>query len=163
MVQKNKSHRTPLPDSRKITIPRLILRILQILISLAASGIYGRDLQSATRKGERADPRWVFAEVVVGVSIVLAIVYLLPFVRSFRMFYLDGIVFLFWVVLLGIFGMLFGRVDCRGAGDCRRMKGGIWVDVVGVLLWFATFVGGGVMWWKDRHGRSIYTGRGSVA
>jgi len=104
--------------------------------------------------------------------------------------------------------MKFGRADCPGGGDgqaCRRMKAAVWVDLVGMLLWFATFVGefafssfplscffftsfffffspfcggvglwliggffpsfslgGGVMWWKDRHGRRIYTGRGSV-
>ncbi|PWW74124.1 hypothetical protein C7212DRAFT_215497 [Tuber magnatum] len=163
MVQKNKSHRTPLPDPAIITIPRLVTRILQILIALAASGIYGRDLQFATKNDQRADSRWVFAEVVVGISILLAIAYVLPFVRSFKTFYLDGVVFLLWVVLLGIFGVLFAKVDCRGAAGCRRMKGGVWVDVVGMLLWFATFVGGGIMLWKDRHGKSIYTGRGSVA
>jgi len=46
--------------------------------------------------------------------------------------------------LLGIFGMLFGRENCRGGGAgeaCRRMKAGVWVDLVGMLLWFASFVG----------------------
>jgi len=40
--------------------------------------------------------------------------------------------------------MKFGRADCPGGGDgqaCRRMKAAVWVDLVGMLLWFATFVG----------------------
>ncbi|PUU74370.1 hypothetical protein B9Z19DRAFT_455965 [Tuber borchii] len=167
MVQKNKSHRTPLPDTAKVTYSRLFIRIFQILISVGVAGTYGRDLHSNTQNHQSADSRWIFAEVVAGISIILAFVYMLPFVRSFRTFYLDGVVFLLWVILLGIFGVLFDGVDC-GKGSsvnskCRRMKAGVIEDAIGMVLWLFTFVGGGVMWWRDTHGRSIYTGRGSVA
>ncbi|RPB05247.1 hypothetical protein L873DRAFT_1663433 [Choiromyces venosus 120613-1] len=165
MVQKSKSHRTSPPDRAFITLPRLALRILQLLLALTIAGIYGQDLHMASKHNVSAGPRWVFAEVVAGLSFLLAGIYLLPFVRSFRTFFLDGVLFLFWMILFGIFGGLFIGRDCSAkssAGNCERMKAGAWVDMVGMLAWFFSFVGGGVMWWKDRHG-SIYTGRGSVA
>lgn len=92
MVQKNKSHRTPLPDDAKVTYTRLFTRIFQIVISIGVAITYGRDLHANTQNHQSADGRWVFAEVVAGFSIILALVYMLPFVRSYKTFYLDGVV-----------------------------------------------------------------------
>lgn len=50
-----------------------------------------------------------------------------------------------WVILLGTFGVLFAKVDCKKGSSvdskCRRMKVGVYEDVIGMLLWLFTFVG----------------------
>lgn len=47
--------------------------------------------------------------------------------------------------MLGTFGMLFSKVHCKKGSSvdskCRRMKSGIYEDVIGMVLWLFTFVG----------------------
>lgn len=57
---------------------------------------------------------------------------------------------LFYLVLFGIFGKLFIGEDCEGNGKCNRMKTAVWFDLIGMLLWFGTGVMGLVLWLKGR-------------
>ena len=60
-------------------------------MSLVIAGLYGKDLRRATQHDEKADSRWVFAEVVAGLSVIVAGVYLVPIVKSYRTFFVDGV------------------------------------------------------------------------
>lgn len=91
MVRKSKEHQTPLPATLPQIIFRTALRGLQILVSLVIAGLYGKDLRRATQHDEKADSRWVFAEVVAGLSVIVAGVYLVPIVKSYRTFFVDGV------------------------------------------------------------------------
>jgi uncharacterized integral membrane protein len=91
MVQKSLKHRTSPPGGMMGVILRITLRALQIIIALVIAGLYGKDLNDADKAGRNADPAWVFAEVVAGLSVITVVVYLLPFMRSFRFFFWDAI------------------------------------------------------------------------
>jgi len=162
MVLKTKAHQTPRPGGLVGVILRTALRGIQLVIALVIAGIYGQDLRKAHDAGEPTDSRWVFAEVVTGLSIITAIVYLVPMVRSFKFFAWDAVLFLFWLVLFGIYGKLYISEDCEGIGACKRMKTAVWFDMLGMIFWFLSTVAGAYMFWKDRLSRSRYTGRSSV-
>lgn len=137
-----------------------------MIIALVIAGIYGQDLRKAHSVNEPADSRWVFAEVVAGLSIITAIVYLVPAIKSTKYFawdvvllyvprcyyyawnlwcFEDGIVnmvnSLFWLILFGIFGKMYLPEDCEGASGCQSMKAAVWFDMLGMIFWFSSAVG----------------------
>ncbi|KAA8909777.1 hypothetical protein FN846DRAFT_941441 [Sphaerosporella brunnea] len=155
MVKKCPDHRTAPPGGLMGFILRTSLRVLQIITALIIAGMYGQDLNNDDKAGRKAGPAWVYAEVVVGLSVITAVVYLLPILRSFKFFFFwDAILFIFWTALFGTFGNLYIKRDCNNNGSCNRMKVAVWFDLVGMLLWFISAVVGGCMFWKDRHSRS---------
>jgi hypothetical protein len=69
-------------------VVRLVLRFFQFVLALTVAGLYGVDLQRANY----ADGKWVFAEVVAGLSAVTILIYAgLFFVRSAKFFPWDWI------------------------------------------------------------------------
>lgn len=52
-----------------------ILRFFQFVLALTVAGLYGVDLHAATKAHAYTDGRWVFAEVVAGLSAVSVFVY----------------------------------------------------------------------------------------
>jgi len=162
MVQKSRDHRATPAGGLMGVIARTTMRALQILISLVIAGLYGADLNEATKNHEKAHSAWVFAEIVAGFSIITACVYLLPFIGSYRFFAVDSVLFLFWTALFGTFGKMYIQRDCKGNSACGKMKAAVWFDLIGMLLWFISAVAGAFMFWRARHSRSMYTGRAAV-
>jgi hypothetical protein len=115
---------------------RLTLRASQILVSFIIAGLYGRDISVGNTSSA-----WVFAEVVAALSIAAAVIYLLPMIRSFKFFYVDALLFIFWTGLFGAFGQKYIHTDCEKDANCGRMKTAVWFDLIGMLLWFISTVG----------------------
>lgn len=107
MVLKTKAHQSSRPGGLVGVILRTALRVIQMIIALVIAGIYGQDLRTAHSVGEPADSRWVFAEVVAGLSIITTIVYLVPMVRSAKFFAWDA-------ALLYVLPLLSGLVAFWG-------------------------------------------------
>ncbi|KAH0604750.1 uncharacterized protein H6S33_006418 [Morchella sextelata] len=156
----------PITTTHPYGLPGLIahsaLRTIQLLIALVITGIYGRDLAHASQAHEPADSRWVYAMVVAALTILVSLLFLVPAVRSGRFWPADGVLFFLWMVLFALFGRLYIGEDCEGSGACHRMKTAVWFDLVGMLLWLGSFVGGAFLFWREKHSRTIYTGRGTV-
>jgi hypothetical protein len=70
---------------------QILLRATQILVGLVVAGLYATELHSFGRRHEKADSRWVYAEVVAGLSIITAAIYLVPFARSNKVFAWDAV------------------------------------------------------------------------
>jgi len=143
-------------------IVRTTFRLLQILTALIIAGLYGRNLQEASKHDSPTDSRLVYAEVVAGFTLATAGVYLLPFIQSFKFFPWDAILFIFWTALFGVFGKIYIHRDCGDDGSCGRMKVAVWFDLVGMLLWFVSAAVGGYTFWQGRHSGSRYPGRSVV-
>lgn len=91
MVMKTKAHQSPRPGGLIGVILRTALRVIQLIIALVIAGIYGQDLRKAHSTSEPADSRWVFAEVVAGLTIITTIVYLVPMIKSHKVFAWDAV------------------------------------------------------------------------
>jgi hypothetical protein len=75
-------------------ILRLIARFLQFVLALTVAGLYGVDLQAAAKAHVYADSKWVYAEVVAGISCVTALVYMIPTpkIKPWFLFPLDALI-----------------------------------------------------------------------
>lgn len=73
---------------------RIVLRFLQFVLAITVAGLYGVDLDNARRAGAYTDGKWVYAEVVAGLSATTCLVYAaLVCVPSHVLFAWD------WVIL----------------------------------------------------------------
>jgi len=139
---------------------RLVLRFFQFVLALTVAGLYGVDLQ----KANYADGKWVYAEVVAGLSAVTCLVYAgLFFLPSEKFFAWDWVLFILWTALFGLFGnMYIGEHPTPEQGGVRRMRNAVWVDLTNMLLWLITAIWGTVAFFRSRGGRSLHTGRAKV-
>jgi len=127
-------------------------------------GIYGKDLNAADKANEKARSEWVFAEVTAGFSFLAAVVFAVPAIRrmGLPLFGVDVVLFIFWTALFGVFAKMWMKEDCMGTNGCGRMKTGMWFDLVGMLLWLVSAVVMAIIWRRNSHGRSTFTGRAAV-
>lgn len=129
---------------------RLFLRLLQFVMGITVIGLYATDLAAASKANKYLDSKWVFAVVVGTLSALSAVA--LTFVRAWFFFAVDGLIAFFYLVLFGMFGKMYISEDAEGNKGITRMKHAVWIDLVNLLLWIASAVYGGVMFWKSRKG-----------
>lgn len=91
MVKKSIAHRTYRPHGTTGLIANIAFRLVQLVVALVVAGLYGKDLQRATKMKQSADSRWVYAEVVAGFTAITAIVYMVPKIQSFMFWIWDVI------------------------------------------------------------------------
>ncbi|KAI7920128.1 hypothetical protein M0657_006720 [Pyricularia oryzae] len=137
-----------------------VLHFLAFAMALTVCGLYGVDLTRARESGVAADPKWVFAEVVAGISVFTTLVYLIPFVLRFAGVPIwNLILFILWIAVFGVFGSMYIKEDPEGNQAIQRMKNAVWVDLANALLWLIIAIFSGVYWWGHRERRSRFTGR----
>ncbi|KAI9772711.1 MAG: hypothetical protein M1840_000306 [Geoglossum simile] len=126
----------PSSASRSVhTIPRAVLRLLQFALALTVCGLYGTDIQNGNKHHQSADPKWLYAVVIGGISVVTSLIYGAPFVKSHLFFAWDAILFILWIAVFGVFGKMYLHENAEGNAGVQRMKNAVWVDLVNVFLW----------------------------
>ncbi|KAF2085360.1 hypothetical protein K490DRAFT_23652, partial [Saccharata proteae CBS 121410] len=124
------------------------LRLLQFVLGLTVAGLYGVDLNAARRAHTYADSKWVFAEVIAGLSCVTAAALCIPALFRARWLWTwEWMLFILWVAQFGSFGRVYLGVETGGRSGVQRMKNAVWVDLACLLLWFGTAVLGTAVWW----------------
>jgi len=140
-----------------------ILRFIQLVFAVTVCGLYGVDLHNAHNAGIAADPKWVYAEVVGGLSAVTCLIYFVPLTMGIPFIFVwDFLLCFMWIVLFGIFGKLYINENPEGDAGIQRMKNAVWIDLVNMLLWLISAVLMLGYWWKTRRTRSQFTGRAHV-
>ncbi|KAI9676110.1 MAG: hypothetical protein M1817_000854 [Caeruleum heppii] len=127
-------------------ILRLALRSLQLVLALAVAGLYGTDLNNARKNGLGGDSRWIYAEVVAGLSGLTALIFMIPYLKIHILFVWDAFLCLLWLIVFGIFGKIYIQQGAKDDVGIQRMKNAVWVDLVNMLLWFVTAVWGAISW-----------------
>jgi len=140
-----------------------ILHFGQFVLAITVCGLYGVELNRAMKAGVHADGKWVFAEVVGGLSAITALLYFLPFILRFALVWAwNLILFILWIALFGVFGAMYIKENPEGNGDIQRMKNAVWVVLANAILWLIATIGYFVYWWSHRERRSRFTGRAKV-
>ncbi len=140
-----------------------ILHFFQFVLAVTVCGLYGIDLHRAASQGKYQDSKWVFAEVVGGLSAFTALLYFIPFILRFAAVWVwNAVLFILWIAVFGVFGAMFIHEDPEGNADIQRMKNAVWVDLASALLWLITTVASFSYWWTHRERRSRFTGRAQV-
>jgi len=142
---------------------RITLRFLQFVMAIVVAGLYGVDLDHATKAGAYTDGKWVFAEVVAALSAVTVLIYALPFLKSYWAFAWDWILFCLWTALFGVFGHIYipAHPTPKQLGQWR-MKNAVWIDLVNMILWLLTAIYSTVVCFRARDRRTLHTGRAKV-
>lgn len=139
------------------------IHIVQFALAITVCGLYGVDLHRAAQAGKYQDSKWVYAEVVGGLSAFTAILYLVPFILRFWLVWAWNLVlFILWIALFGVFGKMYIHEDAEGDSGVQRMKNAVWVDLANALLWLITFLGALGYWWRHRERHTRFTGRATV-
>lgn len=131
---------------------RTALRALQLLLALVVAGLYGGDLNRASKAGQDGPSEWIYATVVAGLSAVTALVFMIPFVKSHYAFSWDTVLFFLWVAVFGILGKKYLGVDPLDDAT-QRMRNAVWVDLSSMVLWLTTASMGAFVWFKRRNAK----------
>jgi hypothetical protein len=75
----------------------LVLRASQLISAVIVAGIIGHYLDVLNNSGYWPGSRFVYTEVIAGLSILASIILLIPFTWALTMFPFDLIMFLLWV------------------------------------------------------------------
>ncbi|KAF2158996.1 hypothetical protein M409DRAFT_30531 [Zasmidium cellare ATCC 36951] len=145
-------------------LARIVLRFLQFILAITVAGLYGVDLANAHKAGAYTDGKWVFAEVVAGMSAVTCLIYgACFFIPGEKFFAWDWVLFILWTALFGLFGNIYiGAKPTPEQHGQQRMKNAVWVDLVNMLLWLASAIYSTIIFWRSRNNRTLHTGRGKV-
>jgi hypothetical protein len=57
---------------------------------------------------------------------------------------------------------MYIKEDAEGDAGVQRMKNAVWVDLANMLLWLITAAYGAVLFFRNRRGRTLHTGRATV-
>ncbi|GAB7350112.1 hypothetical protein MBLNU459_g0777t1 [Dothideomycetes sp. NU459] len=141
-------------------IVQLVLRFFQFVLAITVAGLYGVDLHHASQAHAYTDGKWVFAEVVAGLSAVSVFIY---FIHFRWLFIWDFVIFILWTALFGVFGKIYihAHPTPKQSGQIR-MKHAVWVDLANMLLWLITFLMLGSMALMGRDRKTLHTGRANV-
>ncbi|CAI7642238.1 unnamed protein product [Penicillium palitans] len=99
---------------------RAALRTLQFVLAVTVAGIYGVDLAHATQTNQHAHAEWIYAEFVAAISAITCILHCFVTVTRVGWSAWDGVLFVLWLA--------------------QRMRVAVWLDLISMLLWFATTV-----------------------
>jgi len=140
-----------------------IIHFFQFILAVTVCGLYGVDISRARQQGKYLDSKWVYAEVVGGISALSALLLMIPFFLRFALSWAWNLVlFILWIALFGTFGAMYIKEDPEGNGDIMRMKNAVWVDLASALLWFISALAGFAYWSKHKERKSRFTGRAKV-
>ncbi|GAB1312383.1 MARVEL domain-containing protein [Madurella fahalii] len=140
-----------------------VLHIAQFALAITVCALYGVELDRARKAGAHAEGKWVYAEVVGGLSALTAILYCIPFILRFALVWAwNLILFILWIVLFGLFSRMYINQDVDGNADIQRMKNAVWVVLANAILWLIGTLAHFIYWWGHRERRSRFTSRAKL-
>ncbi|KAE9374164.1 hypothetical protein N431DRAFT_437659 [Stipitochalara longipes BDJ] len=117
---------------------------LQFVFAFIVAAFYGVDLHNASKSHTQAPTPWVYAEVVVCLSVLTCAVHFFVTVKHAVWCIWDFVLFILWVALFGVFGSIYiGGKNTNyetATSSMSRMKVAVWLDLVNMLLWLAAIV-----------------------
>lgn len=124
------------------------LRALQFSFALTIIGIYSPDLINSTRTHTRAHSAWIFADVAACLSALTCIIHCSVTVTRVVWCLGDLILAVLWAAQVGVFAGIYLGGDggeqmeeyAGATSDIGRMRAGVGVGVVNLVLWFVTAV-----------------------
>ncbi|CAI7639607.1 unnamed protein product [Penicillium viridicatum] len=116
-------------------ISRATLRTLQFVFAVTVAGLYGVDLAHYTKSNNHAHAEWIYAEFVAALSALTCIVHCFITVTRVGWSAWDGV---------GVFGSAYtSHINPQyetATLSVPRMRAAVWINLVNMVLWFATMV-----------------------
>ncbi|KAF4823408.1 hypothetical protein CGCSCA5_v001760 [Colletotrichum siamense] len=138
-------------------IVQMIFRAAELAFAAIVTGITGAYLHAHDNASSWDNGRFIYTIVVSSISMVLALVWLLPFSGSFVHWPMDIFISILWFVSFGLLVNLIGdgcgpvfdwsNVSPRG-DDCGRHKANIAFTFLSAIVWLASALIG--LFWVRR-------------
>ncbi|KAK3325151.1 membrane-associating domain-containing protein [Apodospora peruviana] len=138
----------------------MILRLAELAFAAIVAGLTGKYLHATEGTSAWDNGRFIYTEVVAGLSILLAIIWLFPFSGSFIHWPADFIISVMWFVAFGLMvnwlngacGYVFdwNGVALSGRGQtCGEWKADIAFAFLSAICWLVSALLG--IYWVRRH------------
>ncbi|KAJ5926801.1 hypothetical protein N7516_008574 [Penicillium verrucosum] len=110
----------------------IILRVAEIAFAAVVAGVIGHYLAEVNHSGVDVDwwpqSRWIYTEVIAGLSILLGLIWLIPFSSGFFSWPMDILISFAW---FAAFGVLVDTIRhcpaaASGLGTLEGTRHGIW-------------------------------------
>jgi len=143
----------------------IILRLAELAFAAVVAGLNG-DYLHAVRGASSWDlGRHIYTEVVAGLAIIFAILWLFPFSSSFVHWPADLFISILWFVAFGLMvdwldgacGWVFdwNNLGFRDTASCAQFKAVIAFAFLSAICWLVSAIVG--YWWVRRHTRVHHT------
>ncbi|KAJ5958490.1 uncharacterized protein N7479_005640 [Penicillium vulpinum] len=138
----------------------IILRIAEIAFAAVVAGVIGHYLAQVNNSSPDVDwspqARWIYTEVIAGLSILLGLIWLIPFSSGFFSWPMDIIISLAWFAAFGVLVDTLHRLPCgsiwswRFSGDhmCGRWKAAEAFSFLSAIVWLVSAIVG--IWFTFR-------------
>jgi hypothetical protein len=150
----------------------VLIRVGEIAFAAVVAGTIGSYLHQLSGVHGWDQGRWIYVEVIAGLSILLGLLWLLPFAHTFFVWPLEIIISLAW---FAAFGLLVNGIDNLACGsiwswgnitddtDCGRWKAAEAFSFLSAILWFVSgLLGLWFVWRMDRATNRRFYGRYNV-
>ncbi|KAJ5759940.1 hypothetical protein N7520_007096 [Penicillium odoratum] len=129
--------------SRLLSIP---LRIAEIAFAAVVAGIIGHYLASFDSIDPWPQARWIYTEVISGLSILLGLIWLIPFSSGFFAWPFDVLISFAWFAAFGILVDAIKQLPCgsiwswsfRGDAVCARWKAAEAFSFLSAIVWLVS-------------------------
>ncbi|PHH80472.1 hypothetical protein CDD80_1482 [Ophiocordyceps camponoti-rufipedis] len=144
----------------------LLLRAAQVAFAIIVAAVTGYYLHHNEGAGSWSLARFIYTEVVAGLSILLGLLWLLPFASTFTHWPMDIVMSLLWWAAFGVLvnlvgtscGAIFNWHNVSPTGDqCGRFKADIAFAFLSAIVWLASALVG--LFWTGRHERRVRSSR----
>jgi hypothetical protein len=141
-----------------------ILRLAELAFAAVVAGINGQYLHDTQGADSWSQARFIYTEVVAGISIFLALVWLLPFSGSFIHWPVDLLISVCWFVAFGLIvnlignscGYVFNWDNVAPAGDaCGKWKAVIAFCFLSAICWLVSALIG--IFWVREHTHTAHS------
>ncbi|OJJ48344.1 hypothetical protein ASPZODRAFT_150592 [Penicilliopsis zonata CBS 506.65] len=129
-------------------IVSIALRVAQIVFAAIVAGVIGWYLAHFTTHGNVwPQARWIYTEVVAGLSILLGLLWLIPFSWGFFSWPFDLVISFAWFAAFGILVNAIHKFDCGGVfrwtlftnnSSCGRWKTAEAFSFLSAIVWLAS-------------------------
>ncbi|KAJ5966352.1 hypothetical protein N7481_013066 [Penicillium waksmanii] len=141
--------------SRLASIP---LRIAEIAFAAVVAGIIGHYLHSFREIEPWPQGRWIYTEVVAGISILFGLLWLIPFSSGFFSWPLDVLISFAWFAAFGLLVNTINQLPCGGIWNwnfirhrndvCGRWKAAEAFAFLSAIVWLVSALVG--IWFTFR-------------
>ncbi|KAJ5104926.1 hypothetical protein NUU61_002273 [Penicillium alfredii] len=134
----------------------IVLRVAEIAFAAIVAGLIGHYLASSSDVDIWPQARWIYTEVIAGLSILLGLIWLIPFSSSFFSWPLDVLISFAWFAAFGILVDALRHLPCGSIWGwhffnnsvCGRWKAAEAFSFLSAILWLVSAIVG--IWFTFR-------------
>ncbi|KAK4230272.1 CASP-like protein UU5 [Podospora fimiseda] len=144
----------------------MVLRLAELAFAAIVAGLNGDYLHAARGASAWDLGRHIYTEIVAGLAIIFAILWLFPFSSSFIHWPADLLISIMWFVAFGLLVDWIGGRGCgyifdwdgfsfRDTASCAQFKATIAFTFLSAICWLVSALLG--LYWVRRHTRRSTT------